>query len=114
MNVKIIRTFPGASFTGPPNRCQIGKEQGFVFLSRPEDGGPICVLYVIAGDDRDLIPPIDLRPWIGDADCFAADVFVSGVDGTVKAFVNIKPVWGGGNDRAVALVETEIVPVVTQ
>jgi hypothetical protein len=114
MNVRTIRTFPGASFTGPPNRCQIGREQGVVFLTRPDAGGPICVLRVIAGDGRDLLPPLDLRPWLGDADCFAADVFVSGIDGTVKAFVNFHPAGSSGNDRAIALVETGIAPEVTQ
>lgn len=114
MRAEIIREFLGASFTGPPNRCQIGKEQGFVFLSRPEGGGPICVMFIVAGDGRDLIPPIDLREWLGNADCFAADVFVSGIDGTVKAFVNVKPEGMGGNDRAVVLVSTEIVPEVTE
>lgn len=114
MSVRVIRTFAGASFTGAPNRAQIGREQGVVFLSRPEGGGPICVLFVVAGDGRDLIPPIDLRPWLGDADCFAADVFVSGIDGTVKAFVNVKPVGAAGNDRAIVLVETGITPEVTQ
>jgi hypothetical protein len=113
MNARVIRTFPGASFTGPPNRCQIGAEQGAVFLSRPQGGGPICVLFVVAGDGRDLIPPVDLRSFLGDVDCFAADVFVSGIDKTVKAFVNIHPVGSGGNDRAIALVETDIIPEVT-
>lgn len=111
--VRIIKSFPGASFTGPPCRTQIGSEQGIVFLSRPQGGGPISILSVIAGDGRDLIPPIDLRPLIGDADCFAADLFVSGVDGTIKAVVNIKPVGADGNDRAILLVSTGIVPVVT-
>ena len=110
MNAFILREFPEASFTGPPNRCQIGQEQGAVFLSRPKGGGPICVLYVVSGDARNLIPPVDLRPFLGDADCFAADVFVSGIDGTIKAFVNIKPVGKGGNDRALVVVETGIVP----
>lgn len=114
MNARIIRTFPGSSFTGPPNRTQIGKEQGAVFLSRPRDGGSIRVLYVVAGDGRDLIPPTDLKPWLGEVDCFAADVFVSAIDGTVKALVNIKPLDGGGNDRAIVLVETGITPEVTQ
>ncbi len=111
MQARIIREFPGASFTGPPNRCQIGKEQGAVFLSRPHGGGPICVLTLTAGDGRDLIPPQDLRQALGDVDCFAADVFVSSFDQTVKAFVNI---GRGGNDRAIVLVETGIVPEVTQ
>jgi hypothetical protein len=112
-SVRTIRSFPGASYTGPPNRCQIGREQGIVFLSRPQAGGPICVLYVVAGDGRDLLPPLDLRPWLGDADCFAADVFVSGIDGTVKAFVNVHLPGAGGNERALVLVETDIVPEVT-
>lgn len=114
MQVSIIREFPGASATCPPNRCQLGREQGVGFLSRPQGGGPICVLFVVAGDGRDLLPPLDLRPWLGDADCFAADVFVSGIDGTVKAFVNVKPAGAPGNDRALVLVETGIVPEVTQ
>ena len=113
MNARIIREFPGASFTGPPNRCQIGREQGIVFLSRPVGGGPICILTVTAGDGRDLLGAIDLRPWLGEADCFAADVFVSAIDGTVKAVINSKPPGRGGNDRAIVLVETGIAPDVT-
>lgn len=109
---RIIRTFPGASFTGPPNRCQIGKEQGIVFLTRPDAGGPICILRVIAGDGRDLLPPLDLRQHLGEVDCFAADLFVSATDGTVKGLINIKPLGGGGNDRAIVLVETGVKPEV--
>jgi len=113
MSGRIIREFPGASYTGPPNRCQIGREQGAVFLSRPPGGGPVCILYVVAGDGRDLIVPYDVRRDFGgqDVDCFAADVFVSGVDGTVKAFVNI---GRGGNDRAIHLIETGVIPDVTR
>ncbi len=115
MGSRIIRDFPGASFTGPPNRCQLGLEQGAVFLSRPQGGGPICILTVCAGDGRDLIPPYDIRQdFGGDVDCFAADVFVSAFDGTIKAFVNIHPPGSPGNDRAIFLVETGIVPTVTE
>lgn len=115
MSSRIIREFPAASFSGPPNRCQIGAEQAAVFLSRPPGGGPICVLYVVAGDGRDLLPPYDIRQDFGqDVECFAADVFVSAIDGTVKAFVNLHPPGSPGNDRAIFLVETGYVPGVTQ
>jgi len=114
MSSRIIREFPASSFTGPPNRCQIGTEQWAVFLSRPSNGGPICILTVCAGDGRDLIPPYDIRQdFGGDVDCFAADVLVSAIDGTVKAFVNLRPPGAGGNDRAIFLVETGYVPEVT-
>lgn len=113
MNGRVIRQFPNASYTGAPLVTQIGLERAVVFLSRPAGGGPICMLSVFAGDGRDLIPQTDLR-FLGYDDYFAADVFVSSFDGTIKAFLNAKPRDGGGNDRHVVLLETGIVPVVTQ
>lgn|SRR5262245_29804888 len=109
----VIRQFPGASFTGNPDRVLVGAEQAAVFLSRPQGGGPICMLSFVAGDGRDLVPVIDLRPILPNfEDAFAASPFVSGVDGTLKAFVNYKP-QGGGNDRWLAVVNTGHVPQVT-
>lgn len=109
----VIREFDGASFTGTPDRVQVGQEQVAVFLSRPPGGGPICLLAFVAGDGRDLVPIIDLRQILPEfEDAFAASPFVSGIDGTLKCFLNFKQV-GGGNDRALAIVATGHTPEVT-
>jgi hypothetical protein len=114
----LVRAFPDAGFTGPPNRCQIGSEQGAVFLDRPKGGGPICILHVVSGDGREMIAPYDVRADFGgkEVDCYAADVFVSTAapqdgGGTIKAFVNLKPPDArSGGDRWLWLVETGQVP----
>jgi hypothetical protein len=110
----VLREFVNASFTGTPDRCQVGAEQACCFLSRPAGGGPICMLAFVAGDGRDLVPVIDLRaviPEFGDA--FGASPFVSGVDGSLKAFLNFKTP-DGGNNRRLAVVSTGHVPEVTR
>lgn len=108
-----LRGFAGASFTGTPARCEVGAEQCAVMLSRPPGGGPICLLAFVAGDGRDLVPVVDLRGCLPDfEDGFAAAPFVSNVDGTLKAFVNYKPL-AGGNDRWLAVISTGHVPDVT-
>lgn len=110
----LLREFDNASFTGTPARCDVGKEQAAVFLSRPPGGGPICLLSFVAGDGRDLVPVVDLRVVLPDfEDAFGAAPFVSNVDGSLKAFVNYKPI-GGGNTRRLAVVATGHVPVVTR
>jgi hypothetical protein len=111
MQARQIREFPGASYTAPPIRSQIGLEQAVTFMSRPEGGGPMCVIHVLAGDGRDLLDPIDMRQF-GYQDCFGAAIFASGIDGTIKLFVNVK--LGDANDRGLVLVETGIVPAVTR
>lgn len=112
MNARLLRKFDGASYTGTPVPCQIGREQAVPFLSRPAGGGPICLLSVLAGDGRDLLPPIDLRPLTGCEEHFGVSLFVSAIDGTVKVFVNCKV--GGGNDRGLYVLETGITPEVTR
>lgn len=110
----VIREFPGASFTGTPDRTQVGAEQACCFLSRPAGGGPICLLAFVAGDGRDLVPIVDLRQILPRfEDAFAASPFVSGIDGTLKCFLNFKQV-GGGNDRALAIVATGHTPEVSR
>jgi hypothetical protein len=110
MNVRTIRTFPDATYTSPPIVCQIGRERAVCFMSRPITGGPMCVVNVVAGDGRDLLPPLDMREF-GREDCFGATPFVSDFDGTIKLFVNCK--HGDGNDRDLVLVETGVKPEVT-
>lgn len=117
MQARVIKHFPSASFTGPPVWCAAGREKICCFLSRPAGGGPICMLSFVAGDGRDVIPPVDLRP-TGIEDAFAAAPFISDAapengGGTLKAYVNVK-MPGGGNDRELLLVETGIVPVVAR
>lgn len=110
----VIREFAGASFTGTPDRAQVGAEQACCFLSRPSGGGPICLLAFVAGDGRDLVPIIDLRELLPRfEDAFAASPFVSGIDGTLKCFINFKQI-DGGNNRALAVVATGHVPLVTE
>ena len=117
MQAKVIKKFPGASFTGPPVWCAAGKEKICNFLSRPPEGGAIVILSFVAGDGRDVIPPVDLRQF-GIEDAFAAAPFLSDAalengGGTLKAYVNVK-MPGGGNDRELLLVETGIVPWVAR
>lgn len=117
MQARFIRHFQAASFTGPPVWCAAGREKICAFLSRPPGGGPICMLSFVAGDGRDVIPPVDLRP-TGIEDAFAAAPFISDAapengGGTLKAYVNVK-LPGGGNDRELLLVETGIVPEVVR
>jgi hypothetical protein len=115
-SANIIREFDNASFTGTPARCDVGKEQAAVFLSRPSGGGPICFLTIVAGDGRHLVDPIDLRtlPGLVDfEDAFGAAPFVSNIDQTIKAFLNYKP-SGGGNDRILAIISTGVVPEVSK
>lgn len=108
------RVFRNGTYTGVPARCEVGREQCCCVIVRPEGGGPICLLHFVAGDLRDLVPPIDLRQVLPDfEDGFGAAPFVSNIDGTLKAFVNFKQA-GGGNDRALEIVSTGLVPEVTR
>lgn len=127
MSATLVATIPGATYTGPPIPCQIGREQVFVMLARPEGGGPICVAHVLAGDGRHLIgSPLDLRDYpcydaAGNVfmlgDCFGASVFVSRADpaqggGTIKLAVNCKT--DDSNGRGLVIVSTGKLPEVTQ
>lgn len=107
MHATEVRAFPNATFTGPPFATKIGDEQVFAFMSRPPGGGPICVAYIVAGDGRDFTPPVDMRQF-GYEDCFGATPFLSTFSGTVKIAVNVKK--GGGNDRALVIVDTGVIP----
>jgi hypothetical protein len=72
------------------------------------------MIHWIAGDGREVIPAVDVRPQLPDfEDSALAAPFVSGISGTLKAFVSYKRL-GGGNDREIAVIDTGLVPEVTR
>jgi hypothetical protein len=126
VSATLVATLPGATYTGVPVLCQVGREQAIVLLSRPATGGPVCVAHVLAGDGRHLLPPLDLRDYpCRDAqgrpfllgDCFGASAFVSQADpaqggGTIKLAVNVKT--DEQNGRGLLIVSTGLTPDVTR
>lgn len=110
-----IRLIKNASNSDPPVWADVGREKVCVLSSRPEAGGPICLIHFIAGDGRDLCDPVDVRPLFDDFEDIAFSApFVSEFTETLKAFVCYKPVGPNGNDRQLAVIDTGIVPEVTR
>lgn len=122
MTTTAIRRFVNGTYTGPPVWCAVGKEKIACVVTRPETGGPVCLVHFVAGDGRELLPsgPVDMRlernpdgSPLDFEEAFAATPFVSDFDQTLKAFVNYKRP-GGGNDRELAVIATGHVPTVTR
>jgi hypothetical protein len=112
-----MATFENSSVNVPPARCEVGKEQCYCYSGRPAGGGPVCIVYFMAGDDRPLAGPFDLRqqPGFEDfADVGLAAPFTSNIDGELKAFVSYKPTGPNGNDRTVKVLHTGVIPEVTR
>lgn len=112
--ISVIAEVKNSSVNTPPPVCEVGREHVCCYSSRPPGGGPICLIHWIAGDGREVIPATDVRGQIADfGDTALATPFVSGIDGTLKAFCSYIPDWGG-NDRKIAIIATGLVPEVTR
>jgi hypothetical protein len=112
--ITVIAEITASSVSAPPPVCLVGREHVCCYSSRPPGGGPICLIHWIAGDGREVIPTVDVREQIADfGDTALASPFVSGLDGTLKAFCSYIPA-GGGNDRKIAIIATGLVPEVTR
>lgn len=109
-----IKRVENSSVNAPPVWCAAGREKVACYSGRPAGGGPVAIVYFIAGDGREVIPSVDVRDHIPDfEDSVLATPFVSDFDGTIKAFCSYKRI-GGGNDREIAVISTGFVPDVTR
>jgi len=115
MHVNMLLTVYDSSVSAPVVWCQAGSEKIGAYSGRPKGGGPICLVYLFAGDGREFAPPIDLRALVPDLeDSVLASPFLSDFDGTIKCWLSYKPSGSpSANDRRIAILETGIVPEVT-
>lgn len=112
--ITAIAEIEDSSVSVPPPVCLVGREHVCCYSSRPQGGGPICLIHWLAGDGRAVIPAVDVRGQLPDfGDTALATPFVSDIDGTLKAFCSYIPA-GGGNDRKIAIISTGLTPEVTR